>query len=139
MDALGISRHQSIARLTSKQPRKVADGCVDLWPLLATQIISIVGVGGFDSLYARTVFVTQSHFPWLAAGCECPSDDSRFENLVASLDSATPALAHAANCQLLTTFTDIFASLVGEALTARVLDTAWGADALDTVAKDIKP
>lgn len=109
---------------------------VDLWLLLATQVIAIVGVGGFDSLYARSVYLTQRRFSWLAAGCTNPSDDSRFANLTACLDAVAPELARAANFLLLTTFTDIFASLVGEPLTARILDSAWGAEVHHTAEKD---
>jgi len=136
MDALGISRHRSIENLTSQNPENSASSDVGLWPSLATQIIAIVGVGGFDSLYARSVFLTQSQFTWLAADCEIPSDDSRFVSLTASLDSAAPELARAANSLLLMTFTDIFASLVGEPLTARILDSAWGTGGYHFAEKD---
>lgn len=136
MDAPGISRHRSIERLTSADLEKSPEPSAGIWRPLATQVIAIVGVGGFDSLYARSVFLTQQRFSWMAAGCDAPSDDSRFANLTASLDTATPELARAANYLLLITFTDILASLVGEPLTARVLDSAWGTDTQGTVDKE---
>jgi hypothetical protein len=138
MDALDVSRHQSIERLASSHQTEAADLTDRLWRPLATQIIAIVGVGGFDSLYARSVYLTQQRFSWLAAGCETPSDDSRFANLAASLNSVAPELARAANHLLLTTFTDVFASLVGAPLTARILDSAWGTETEHTQDKDKK-
>lgn len=138
-DALGASRHQSIANLALQFPVAVAGQSVDVWPLLATQIISIVGVGGFDALFARSVFLTQSRFTWLTAECDIPSDELRFAKLTKCLENATPELARAANCDLLITFTDTFASLVGEPLTARVLASAWGAEAEGMVGKDMEP
>jgi hypothetical protein len=136
MDALGAARHRSIERLVSQSRARAFETLVTLWNPLATQIIAIVGAGGFDSLYARSVYLTQLRFSWLAADCDTPTEDSGFANLTTSLDSATPELAHAANCLLLITFTDLFASLVGEPLTVRVLDSAWGTDASEPVEKD---
>ena len=60
-------RHQKIKNLMAQHTEKVADATINLWEQMATQIISIVGEGGFNSLYARSVFLTQSTFPWLAA------------------------------------------------------------------------
>lgn len=103
---------------------------------MATQLIAIVGVSGFDSLYARGVSLTQARFPWLAASAASAPVDDRFADLKASLEDKTPELACEASRLLLITFTDILASLIGEPLTARILDTAWNNNALYHVGKD---
>jgi hypothetical protein len=136
MEKIGVLRHRSIESLTSQQAEKTADAAIELWEQVATQIIAVVGVGGFDSLYARSVFLAQANFPWLTAGAESPQPERRFAQLKARLESATPALASAANCQLLLIFTDTLVSLIGEPLTARLLDSAWGHHALYTAGKD---
>ena len=119
-------RHQIIVSLTASHPEKVADAAIILWERMATQIIAIIGVGGFNSLYARSLFLTQSDFPWLN-GCELPCPvDQRFTALKNSLAEQTPSDATAANNQLLRTFTDILAALIGEALTSSILRSAWG-------------
>ena len=105
---------------------------------MATQIISIVGEGGFNSLYARSVFLTQSTFPWLAAGPLSPQPDHRFAELKNALKGKHPAQASAANSLLLITFTDILASLIGEQLTTSILRSAWGNDAPDQTGKEFK-
>ncbi len=106
------------------------DAGINLWEQMATQLIALIGEDGFNSLYARSVFLSQSIFPWLAASSLPPRTDHRFANLKTSLDGQTPAQAVKANRFLLITFTDILASLIGEPLTARVLRTAWGVEAL---------
>jgi len=112
---------------------------IGLWDQMATQIIAIVGEAGFDSLFARSVFLTQSRFPWLGAGTVSHPGDQRFANLKANLESNTPALASEANHMLLIVFTDILASLIGEPLTERILNSAWGGDAQYKASKDPNP
>ena len=138
MDTSDLLRHQIIISLTAQHTEKVADVAVSLWEQMATQIISIVGEGGFNSLYARSVFLTQSTFPWLAASSLSPQNDCRFAALKTSLEGQTPAQASAASSLLLLTFTDILASLIGEQLTTRILRSAWGYDASDRASKEFE-
>jgi hypothetical protein len=125
METSELLRHQKIKSLTVQHTEKVADAAIDLWELMATQIILIVGEGGFNSLYARSLFLTQSTFPWLVDGPLPPQTDHRFTELKMSLEGQTPAQASEANSLLLITFTDILASLIGEQLTTSILCAAW--------------
>lgn len=131
-------RHQLIERHTTQHTEKVADAAISLWEQMATQIISIVGEGGFNSLYARSVFLAQPTFPWLAASSLSPQADQRFAELKTSLEGQMPAQAHAANRLLLITFTDILATLIGEQLTASILRSAWGNDASYSTSEEFK-
>ena len=126
METNDLLRHQMINNLMAQPAEKVADTAINLWEQMATQIISIVGNGGFNSLYARSVFLSQSTFPWLAADPLSPQPDHRFSELKMSLEGQMPAQAREANSLLLITFTDILASLIGEQLTIRILRSAWG-------------
>ena len=105
---------------------------------MATQIISIVGEDGFNSLYARSLFLSQSKFPWLAAGSLTPNADHRFEGLKTSLEGQAPAQASEANTLLLITFTEILASLIGEQLTSHILQLAWGIGLSNSAGKEIQ-
>ena len=115
----------------------VADGAIDYWSRMATQIILIVGDAGFDSLYARSVFLSQTRYPWLATSSGAAQTAPRFADLKTSLEAQTPALAREANSLLLITFTDILASLVGGPLTARILESAWDIDIQGTADKEL--
>lgn len=117
---------------------KVADASIDLWEQMATQIILIVGEGGFNSLYARSLFLTRSTFPWLPADSVLTQTVQRFTELKISFDGQPPLQANQANSQLLITFTDILASLIGEHLTIHILRSAWGNDTLDRLGKEFK-
>lgn len=138
METSGLLRQQIIKCLVAQHPEKVEDVSILLWEQMAIPIISIVGKGGFNSLYARSIFLTQSTFPWLAARSLLAQTDHRFTELKMCFEGQTPAQASAANSLLLITFTDILASLIGEQLTTRILRSAWGNDASDRAGKEFK-
>ncbi len=131
METSDLLRHQIIKSLMAQHTDRVADVTINLWEQLASEIISIIGEGGFNSLYARSVFLTQPAFPWLAASALSPQTDHRLKELKTSLEGQTPAQASEANSLLLITFTDILASLIGERLTTSILRSAWGLSASD--------
>jgi len=103
---------------------------------MATHIISIVGERGFNSLYARSLFLNQSIFPWLAFTPMPAKSDERFSDLILSFQGQTPDQIFEAQNQLLITLTDILASLIGEPLTTRILQLAWGNDILISTGKE---
>jgi len=138
METTDQLRHQLIERLMARHTEKVAYAAIGLWEPLATQVVSLVGEEGFNSLYARSAFVAQSKFPWLAAHSLSPQTDLRFVELKTSLEGQIAAQARAANNLLLTTFTDILAALIGEQLTAGILRSAWGDDASYSASKEFK-
>jgi len=119
-------RQHLIASLMAQQPESIADAAMDHWETLADEIISTVGEAGFVSLYERSLHQAQSAFPWLPPCSSAPQPGHRFAELGARLADQTPADARAAHSLLLTTFTDILASLIGEQLTAGILRSAWG-------------
>jgi hypothetical protein len=131
-------RHQMVESLTAPHPEKITDAAVLLWEQMASKIISIVGEGGFNSLYARSVFLSQASFPWLTACPLSAQPEQRFAELKKCFGAQAPAQACAANSLLLITFTDILASLIGEALTTSILRSAWGNGAPHQTDKDFK-
>jgi hypothetical protein len=128
METRDLSRHRLIERLMARHPEKVADAAITLWEPMAAQIISIVGEDGFNSLYARSVFLAQPTFPWLTTSSLSQQTDQRFAELKKRLEGQTPSQAREANSLLLLTFTGILAALIGEPLTTRILWAAWGDD-----------
>lgn len=116
---------------------KSVEATIDLWQRMATKIISIVGEDGFNSLYARTVFIAQSTFPCLADS-SLSQADNRFAGLKKCLENQAPAQVSAANKLLLITFTDILTSLIGEQLTTSILRSAWGHDASDKADQEVQ-
>ena len=72
-------------RLTALHPESIEDAAIRLWEELATQVSSIIGVGGFNALYSRCVFFSQATFPWLEASELSTYADSPLAALNAAL------------------------------------------------------
>ncbi len=138
MENSDLLRHMLIKSLMAQHTEDVADAAIDLWEPMAAQIISVVGESGFISLYARSVFLTQTSFPWLAASSQLSQSDHRFAELKMSLKDKTPTQVSEANSLLLITFTDILATLIGEQLTTSILRSAWGNNTPDRADKEFK-
>ncbi|MDD5462276.1 MAG: hypothetical protein PHG00_11700 [Methylococcales bacterium] len=126
MNTNELPRHKLIKSLMAQEAEAIVDNAIDLWERLAIQVTAIIGKNGFTSLYERSVFLVQPTFPWLAPGPQLSKSDHRFEELKTYLEGQNPAQAHEANSQLMITFTDILASLIGEQLMIRILRAAWG-------------
>ena len=131
-------RHQLIKNLLATSPENVVDAAIYLWEQLATQIIIIIGEDGFNSLYARSLFLSQARFPWLTVSHCPPQSEHRFAELKTNLEGQSSAQAGEATGLLLITFTDILASLIGDQLTTLILGVAWGIDTRIELARDSK-
>lgn len=129
-------RHQQIQNLTAQPAQKAVDAAIHLWEQLAKHLISIVGEGGFNSLYARSLLLAKSSYPWLVAPALPSQNRHRFAELRISFEAQAPEQTNAANLLLLITFTDILASLIGEQLTSRILNSAWGPPTQDKGSKE---
>ena len=138
METNCLLRQNIIKNCIAMHPENVVDAAIKLWEQMATEIISIVGESGFNSLYSRSIFLTQSTFPWVAASTKSPLTDQRFAELKMNFEGQTPEQAIEANSLLLITFTDILASLIGEQLTNTILRSAWGNDATGRTNKEFQ-
>jgi hypothetical protein len=137
MESDNLLRRRIISNLTDRHIDEVADALITLWEQIASQIILIIGEGGFNSLYARSLFLSRPMFPWLPPGSAQTPSDNRFVELKQSFERQPPLQANKANCVLLITFTDILASLIGEQLTLRILYSAWGDDQLGKINREL--
>lgn len=131
-------RHKIIRRLILQRPDEIASVSVSLWERLASELISIIGEGGFDSLYSRSVHLAAAAFPWLVASRPLQKAGSRFSGLQTSLEGQNFTEASEASITLLITFIDILATLIGESLTTSILRLAWGDGASDIDVKDLR-
>ncbi|MGZ3158602.1 MAG: hypothetical protein ACXU7D_00060 [Burkholderiaceae bacterium] len=138
MATINIQRNKMIRQAVMQRPEAVVDTSIQLWERLATELITIIGEGGFQSLYARSLHLTSATYPWILPTHPWQQSESRFTGLHNSLASRDAAQAGDASIALLITFIDILATLIGEFLTTNMLHAAWGDDALDTAAKELQ-
>ena len=138
MDTIELLRNQIADSLMAQHTENVVDAAINLWEQMAPRIIAVVGTEGFNTLYARSVYLTQPTFPWLAASALPAPAEHRFAELRKRLEAQVSATASDANDLLLLTFTTILASLIGEGLTTSLLRSAWGYHASTSAAKEYR-
>ena len=102
------------------EANRVAEAVVRTWDEVAGRLAPIIGEQGFRVLYKRSLHVNASTFPWLAPA-QTPPADSPFADLRLRLERETPARAEEASRALFATFTGLLNTLIGEALTTRLL------------------
>ncbi|WP_229458102.1 hypothetical protein [Massilia glaciei] len=95
------------------------------WVRLAAHLSPLIGEAGFCALYGRAVRLSSPEGDWPAATHGVRSIAALLATLNSSLAAVAPSTASAANAALLETFTRLLAGLIGEALTIRLLNTAW--------------
>ncbi len=130
------TRAQTISRIVEKCADKDSDFTARLWEPLIIQLVSIIGEGGFEALYGRSLYLTKKVFPWLMNSPSSLLADSPFTSLKISLVGRSSNEAQEVNNMLLVTFTDILATLIGELLMTRIISSAWRDDATDLLGKE---
>ena len=94
------------------------------WRHIAQQLCPLIGDSGFCALFGRAVHVVGPEHAWLAPQQSCRSPGQLFRSLEERMAGVDAVRAAAANDSLLRTFTQLLATLIGEALTQRVLSSA---------------
>ena len=138
MATIDAQRHQMIRRAVLQRPEAILDVTIDLWGRLASELVSIIGEGGFQSLYSRSIHLTSATFPWMERNLPSQKTDSRFAGLKMSLEGRDFTEAGEGSITLLITFIDILTMLIGELLTTSILRSAWGDDALNIAVKELQ-
>ncbi|MEO7494508.1 MAG: hypothetical protein ABIT83_08885 [Massilia sp.] len=94
------------------------------WLRLSTRLSALIGDSGFCALYGRTARLVGPQFDWLPDGQSCKSIQHLLSTLREHFAAADAELADQANAVLLNTFTKLLSTLIGEALTIRLLASA---------------
>lgn len=106
----------------------VADATVRTWMRAAAELALLIGQGGVNALYERSLHLTRAIHPWLQAGEQSAQTDATFSALKVGLEKGEPEDALEAGTAFLVVYTDLLSKLIGETLTMRLVDAAWGDD-----------
>ena len=99
---------------------------IGLWQTLAAALLPVVGEDGFQSLFARSVHLSSTGYPWLALRQAGSGWRDRFAGLEATLNGMPPAEASQASILMLMHFIETLTLVIGEPLMIGVLHDAWG-------------
>ncbi len=138
MATIDDQRHQMIRTVIMRRPDAVGEVSLHLWECLASELTSIIGDGGFQSLYARSIHLARAQFSWIALSEPTLSIAYVFANLKKCLEERDPEVACEASITLLNIFIDILILLIGELLTTSILRSAWGDDAMNIAGTELQ-
>jgi hypothetical protein len=110
---------------TAADAKAVATAALRVYATLAGQLALLIGEGGVKALTARSLHLVQRDFPWLAEAQETDPSKGPFARLGFSLERQEPAVATEAAAAALATLGGLLETLIGEALTMRVVRAAW--------------
>jgi hypothetical protein len=108
-----------------KDAAQAADLAVAAWRRIDEALWPIIGHRGMAALFQRSLYLTQVDHPTLAAMCDveiAPGDFDLLRETLAQQSAAAAAVAVQAD--LLKTFLGLLTSLIGPALTGRLLRSA---------------
>lgn len=127
---------QLVTLILGRSPDTVCDVAIDLWQRLSQGLVAIIGSEGFEALYDRSLHVAAAAHPWLEPTVPPQAGSPRFERLRSDLQSRDVEEAGKVMTLLLSTFTGVLSTLIGQQLTTNILRAAWG-DAFEEAAQEI--
>lgn len=104
---------------------QIAQAMAEIWREISVVLSPIIGSRGVAALYGRSLYLTAAAHPWLAALSERQQAEMDLAALEALAARQSSADATAGGTALLQAFHQLLASLIGPALTARLLRSVW--------------
>jgi hypothetical protein len=98
------------------------------WRRISGQLTTLIGESGLCALFGRALRTLAVRYDWLSVDATRKSIDGLLSALEHDLAGVEPAVADIAAAELLNTFTKQLSSLIGEALTARLLEQATASE-----------
>jgi hypothetical protein len=126
--------HQNLA--PDADAAEVASRIDSLWQDIAAAFSPIVGQRGFTALLRRALSIGLAKFPWFSVALAEAQADDELASLRDALARQSRADATHANAALLRNFFDLLASLIGAALTERLLREALEHPSSDTARQE---
>jgi hypothetical protein len=117
----------------------IADEIGRTWQTFEAALTPILGKRGVAALYQRSLHLARAGHPWLCDPAETIPATIDLPALKAAIVACDRDVAAAGSRAFLQSFHDLLASLVGPALTGRLLRPGWARSAGDAPAEDPAP
>lgn len=128
--------HAVVQTALACQPGTAVEATAVLWGRLLTELRPILGDGALKPLYSRSLRITSRSHAWLLYDKLQSGDGDLMVQLTLLLQEQPASVAKDASSALFVNFFELLASLIGDALTARILRAAWGQWISEIIAKD---
>jgi hypothetical protein len=128
MTSIHAHWYPKIKRTITTNRESAPEVTVQLWQQLATELVAIMGVTGFQSIYEKSRTVTGDAQLELLFPVALQRSDFLFSSVQKDFAAQERDAAADASVILFFTFLDILAAMIGERLTSSILRSAWGDD-----------
>lgn len=118
---------------------RTADAVVAIWREIEHELTPIIGTRGVAALHGRALFLAGRLHPGVFAAHEGVLGKMDLEGLRAALTRCSDDDASTISCALFATFEELLSSMVGTALTERLLRSVWAPHSSGQPAQDIRP
>ena len=127
---IGMQREAIRRTLTSHagdipDANAIAEATLSIWHKMAAQLLPMIGTRGVDVLLNRSLYLTGTVSPLLANSVDQGDRATVLANIKTRLAGSQTNTAAEASYTLLTTFSELLISLIGESLTERLLGPVW--------------
>jgi hypothetical protein len=124
-----MERDDKERQRTSDDGKTLLEGDVSVsrlrpWRRISGQLVTLIGESGFCALFGRALRTLAVRYEWLSVDPARRTIVGLLNALEHDMRSVEPTVADIAGAELLNTFTRQLSSLIGEALTARLLEQA---------------
>lgn len=120
-----IQRALTLEAGSDADAKALAAAALRLYDTLAGQLALLIGEAGVRALTARSLHLVERDFTWLAEARDPGPSERPFAQVGLRLERQEPVLAREAAAAALATLGGLLATLIGDALTMRVLRDAW--------------
>ena len=117
---------QIAAHLVRLSPGPITEVATELLLPLSQNLEVIIGQNGFKALLDWSVHATAKRHPWLVAADDSSDRFSGPEDLASVLGKQNANEASQAMVLLLATLLELLVTLIGQALTLKLLSASWG-------------
>lgn len=120
-----IRQKMTIGISSAADAKAVAATTIDTWQQVTVRLAPLIGIRGVEVLFKRSLHLTGSTYPWLPFTQDQDNYTTNLATLKACLTDRERDLAIQASCDLLLTFTELLASLIGRSLAERILSPIY--------------
>ncbi len=123
---------------TETSAAQVAEAVAGLWREIERELTPIVGTLGVDALSSRALYLAGRQYAWLLPAPESAQSDFDLSGLRTSIVASESTAALSGSVALLQSFHDLLISMIGAALTDRLLSPVWDFSPSGQPARDIQ-
>ncbi|SNS93484.1 hypothetical protein SAMN06265795_109131 [Noviherbaspirillum humi] len=120
-----ISDVLTLEKGVKTRPDDIVQRSLWLWKRIASELVPLIGETGFQSLYGRAVHLALPHCGSFTLSKQGDSTEGVIDRLRQDLVTLEHDIAHQCSTLLITKFTDLVASMIGDVLMNQILRSAW--------------